>query len=63
MPGKGPTSRLVFARAMQRGWTPLHIACDNGHKEMMEVLLERGADMEARDKVPLHVLCAVGWMT
>lgn len=30
--------------------TPLHIACRNGWKEAVELLVERGADMEALDK-------------
>lgn len=31
------------------GRTALHIACSAGHKELIELLLEQGADIEAED--------------
>jgi len=31
------------------GWTPLHLACLNGHPQMVSFLLDHGADIEARD--------------
>jgi len=33
------------------GWTPLHLACLNGHPEVIEILLDHGADIEARDGI------------
>jgi hypothetical protein len=36
---------------LQDGWTPLHIASDNGHLEVVRLLLDQGADMEATIKV------------
>ena len=33
------------------GSTPLHYACDGGHAAVIEVLLARGANLEAKDNV------------
>ncbi len=35
----------------QDGWTPLHVASQNGHRETVEVLLEHSADVNTRNKV------------
>ena len=38
--------------------TPLHYAAANGHKEIAELLIEKGADVKAKDeggKTPLDV--------
>lgn len=32
--------------------TPLHYACWNGHKNVVEMLVSKGAAIEARTKVP-----------
>ena len=32
-------------------WTPLHLACLKGHPEFVQLLLDHGADIEARDGV------------
>ena len=46
--------------AERRGFTPLHTASANGHFEMVRSLVERGANVQARDiydKSPsLHAL-------
>ena len=42
---------------LQSGFTPLHIACHYGHWEVAKLLLEEGADVEAKTKtgyMPLH---------
>ena len=39
------------------GQTPLHVAAKNGHKEIVGLLLEKGAEVNARDRfqgTPLH---------
>ena len=45
------------APATQDGRTPLHYAALNGHKDVAALLLERGADKEAKNNVsvPMHV--------
>ncbi|SCX52368.1 Ankyrin repeat [Klenkia marina] len=53
--------RLLSAtveRAGQDGWTPLHVAVAEGRGDVVDALLEAGADLEARtehDRTPLHV--------
>jgi hypothetical protein len=46
------------------GWTPLHFAASQGHKEVAELLLARGANVNARLKyyggTPLHVAATNG---
>lgn len=43
-----PRSQILSA---QRGWTPLHCAAEHGHVEVVEALLEKGANIEARNWV------------
>ena len=42
---------------MQDGWTPLNVAADKGRSEVVNLLLEKRADMEAKNNV--SVFCQV----
>lgn len=35
----------------QDGWTPLHVACQEGHQEVVQYLVSVGANVHAADKV------------
>ena len=43
---------------MQVGDTPLHIASQKGHRELVEILTRSGADFTIVNKVRKLVLCA-----
>ena len=36
---------------MQDGNTPLHVACEGGHKDVALMLIERGANVTDKEKV------------
>jgi len=45
------------------GQTPLHVACEKGFSECVQLLLKRKANIEARDdfdKTPFHYACLYG---
>ena len=42
---------LTWVRAPQTGWTPLITAAYNEHAPVVKVLLDAGADMNAKDTV------------
>ena len=49
--GKGACQRSDIPRAGRQsmdGWTPLHVASNNGHLEVARLLLEFGADVNAK---------------
>jgi ankyrin repeat protein len=42
----------------KKGTTPLHVAANNGHKDVVQLLLVNGAEVNARDNkkmTPLHI--------
>ena len=39
----------INARSGEDGWTPLHCAATEGHIEVAELLLEKGANANAQD--------------
>ena len=40
-----------FVCTVQDGYTPLHIAAQNGHVEVVETLIKSGADISVVEKV------------
>lgn len=49
---------------IENGDTALHLACVYGHLTCVQILLERGASLEAKDEdgeIPLHGACAAGY--
>jgi ankyrin repeat protein len=51
-------SQDVHSRSVTHDATPLHVASENGHKQVALFLLERGADVSAQEKygkTPLHL--------
>lgn len=42
--------------------TPLHLVSYVGHMELVSMLVEAGADVNALNKVQLALLCACGWL-
>lgn len=49
---------------VEDGDTVLHLSCLYGHKSCVQLLLERGASLEAKDEegaIPLHDACAGGF--
>ena len=45
------TVALTRSAVSQDGITPLHLVASNGHTEVVKVLMEAGATVEATDKV------------
>ena len=39
------------------GWTPLHEACSNGHRDVAELLLAHGADSNASARDGTRLVC------
>ncbi|KAL9025658.1 MAG: hypothetical protein Q9180_007622, partial [Flavoplaca navasiana] len=52
-------------RAHARGWTPLMLACQEGHQEIARILLEKGVNMWVKsphDKTALEIASENGWL-
>lgn len=44
-------SYCIYQTSLQLDRTPLHWACAKGHLPVVELLVDHGADLEAKDKV------------
>ena len=55
---------LVLCIIYQNGWTALIRATSNGHKEVVKLLLDHGADKDLQRKVSIIyvVSCMYVWM-
>ena len=42
---------------MQKGWTALHVACQQGHDKIVKILLQAGADYGIQTSVSNFELC------
>ena len=52
-------SHLMFV--LQYGGTPLHLAAANNSKDVAELLIRSGADINARDEVTSTVIIQVSY--
>ena len=60
---KGVDPNHSYYRRLNNGRTPLHMACIFSNHECVQLLVERGADVEAVDSfghTPLHDACDNG---
>ena len=48
---------IVLLHSLQNGNTPLIAASQKGHKDIVEVLLNHGAEVDLPDKVSVFVSC------
>ena len=61
---KNDISKVLASVEAKSKRSPLHVACKHGHCALVEYFLERGADVDARDrllKTPLHYACEAGY--
>ena len=49
---------IVLYHSLQNGTTPLIAASQNGHKDIVEVLLNHGAEVDLPNKVGVCISCS-----
>ena len=64
-PGAGAGAGAEVERAYPLGWTPLMVACQGGHAEVVKLLVMAGANLELRspmEKTALEIAREHGWV-
>ena len=49
---------IVLLHSLQNGTTSLSLASQDGHKDIVEVLLNHGAEVDLPDKVSVCISCS-----
>ena len=53
--------KLVMGFVLQDGWSPLYMACQKGHLDVVKTLIEAGVNIHQADKVSTHIPTCIAW--
>ena len=48
---------LILTCYIQKGYTPLLLACDNGHSDVAQLLINKGASIDVTNEVSYKYIC------